>query len=115
MSYVLSCMVKGLTTRDLESITQSIYGQQLSRSSISRITQTYKEERQCFRSRQLNQYYPIIYLDATFINTRRGNVSKEAYYIALAVKSDMIREVIGIYNAPTEAASIYPNIFKMQV
>lgn len=101
---------KGLTTRDLESITQSIYGQQLSRSSISRITQTYQEEMQSFRTRQLSRSYPIIYLDATFINTRRDSVSKEAYYIALAVKADATREVIGIYNAPTESASIWHDI-----
>ena len=72
---------KGLTTRDIESITQSLYGKQLSSSSISRITQTFSEEMAVFRSRPIDQHYPIIYLDATFISTRREQVSKEAYYI----------------------------------
>lgn len=48
----------------------------------------------------------MIYLAATFINTRREYVSKEAYYIVLAVKSDATRDVIGIYNAPTEVVNI---------
>ena len=102
--------VKGLTTREIEALTESIYGKTLSSSAISRITQTFGEEMTLFRSRSLEPYYPIIYLDATFISTRRQTVSKEAYYIALAVKSDLTREVIGIDNAPTESASIWQDI-----
>ena len=101
---------KGLTTRDIESITQSIYGKQLSSSSISRITQSFSEDMALFRSRPLDEYCPILYLDATFINTRRDTVSKEAYYIVLAVKPDATREIIGIYNAPSESASIWQEI-----
>lgn len=101
---------KGLTTREIESITQSIYGQRLSSSSISRITQQYSEEMALFRERPLQAHYPIIYLDATFISTRREHVSKEAYYVALAVKADMTREIIGIYNAPTESGVIWDEI-----
>ena len=101
---------KGLTTRDIESITQTIYGKQLSSSSISRITQTFNEEMALFRSRPLDAHYPIIYLDATFISTRRETVSKEAYYIVLGVKPDATRDVIGIYNAPTESAAVWDDI-----
>lgn len=103
---------KGLTTRDIESITQSIYGQTLSRSAVSRITASYSEDMTAFRARKLESDYPIIYLDATFISTRRETVSKEAYYIALGVKADATREVIGLYNAPTESASLWHDIME---
>ena len=103
---------KGLTTRDIESITQSIYGQNLSRSAISRITQSYREEMALFRSRAIETNYSAIYMDATFISTRRGTVSKEAYYIVLGVKADATREIIGIYNAPTESASVWQDIIQ---
>ncbi|WCN14943.1 IS256 family transposase [Marinomonas mediterranea] len=101
---------KGLTTRDIKSITETIYGQHLSKSQISRITSSLSEAMQAFRERPLAEYYPIIYLDATFVKTRRERVSSEAYYIALAVLADMTREVIGIYNAPTESASVWNEI-----
>ena len=45
-------------------------------------------------------------------DTRRDTVSKEAYYIVLGVKADTTREVIGIYNAPTESASIWQDIIE---
>lgn len=101
---------KGLTTRDIESITETIYGQQLSKSQVSRITASLSDTMKAFRNRLLNDYYPIIYLDATFVKTKRERVSSEAYYIALAVLPDMTREVIGIYNAPTESASFWEEI-----
>ncbi len=103
---------KGLTTRDIESITESIYGQKLSRSAVSRITKSLSQEMQNFREQKLLSYYPIIYLDATYVKTKRDRVSSEAYYIALAVKPDMTREVIGIYNSPTESAGIWDDILK---
>jgi len=101
---------KGLTTRDIESITERIYGQQLSKSQISRITSSLSGAMKAFRERELADYYPIIYLDATFVKTKRERVSSEAYYIALAVLPDMTREVIGIYNAPTESAGCWDEI-----
>ncbi|BFM49699.1 IS256 family transposase [Marinomonas sp. THO17] len=101
---------KGLTTRDIESITSSIYGQHLSKSQISRITGSLSEAMLAFRERSLADYYPIIYLDATYIKTKRDRVSSEAYYVALAVLPDMTREVIGIYNAPTESACVWGEI-----
>lgn len=103
---------KGLTTRDIESITSNIYGQHLSKSQISRITGSLSGAMQSFRERALADYYPIIYLDATYIKTKRERVSSEAYYIALAVLPDMTREVIGIYNAPTESASVWNDVCK---
>jgi len=101
---------KGLTTRDIESITHTIYGQHLSKSQISRITVSLSDAMREFRERPLNSYYPIVYLDATFVKTKRERVSSEAYYIALAVLPDMTREVIGIYNAPTESSSFWDEI-----
>jgi len=102
----------GLTTRDIESITENIYGKKLSSSKISNINKKFYKDMECFRNRQIDSYYPIIYIDATYINTRRvDSVSKEAYYIVLGVKHDMRREIIGIYNQPTESASNWKDMF----
>lgn len=103
---------KGLTTRDIESITANIYGKKLSSSKISNINKLFYEDMKLFRERKIDSHYPIIYIDATYISTRRvDSVSKEAYYIALGVKKDMSREIIGIYNQPTESASNWQDMF----
>ena len=56
---------KGLTTRDIESVTESIYGQKLSRSAVSRITKSLYGEMKSFREQQISDYYPILYLDVS--------------------------------------------------
>ena len=52
---------KGLTTRNIESITQE-----------------FSEEMGLFRSRPLEDQYSIFYLDAAFISTRRETISKRS-------------------------------------
>lgn len=103
---------KGLTTRDIESLVENIYGKKLSSSKISNINKLFYKDMELFRTRRIDKHYPLIYIDATFINTRRvDSVSKEAYYIVLGVKRDMTREIIGIYNQPTESSSNWKDMF----
>ncbi len=96
----------GLTTSQVGSLFEKVYGQHYSKSSVSRMFSDARQDVQQWLERPLEDYYPIIYIDATFIPTRRGNtVSKEAYYTILGVRSDRSREVLGIFNFPTESAS----------
>ena len=103
---------KGLTTRDIEGITDNIYGKKLSSSKVSNINKMFYKEMELFRNRKIDAHYPIIYIDATFISTRRvDSVSKEAFYIVLGVKKDMRREILGIYNQPTESSENWKDMF----
>ena len=55
----------------------------------------------------------MIYIDATFVSTRRDkSVSKEAYFSILGVKEDGTREVLSIVNHPTEGAGLWENEFE---
>lgn len=70
-----------------------------------------REEVAGWLQRRLDSYYPILYIDATFIPTRRvDSVSKEAYFTILAVKADMTREVLAVVNNPTEGSSFWNDI-----
>ena len=58
--------------------------------------------------RRLESHYLILYIDATFVYTRRDeSVSKEGYYTILGVKEDGTREVLSIINHPTEGAILW--------
>ena len=71
------------------------------------------KEMKLFRKRKIDANYPIIYIDVTIINTGRiYGVSKEAFYAFLGVKKNMKREVLGIYNQPTESVSNWKEVFK---
>ena len=95
----------GLTTQQVGELFEELYGRHYSTSQVSRMFDMAREEVSRWLCRPLERYYPIIYIDASFISTRRAeSVSKEAYYTILGVKADRSREVLGIVNFPTESA-----------
>jgi putative transposase len=103
----------GLTTEQVGSVFEDIYGEHYSTSQVSRMFDYAREEVKVWLERSLDNYYPIIYIDATYISTRRvDSVSKEAYYTILGVKADRTREVLAVVNFPTESATAWKGIFE---
>jgi len=100
----------GLTTRQIGSLMQKIYGKYYSKSAISNITSTFYNQMEQWRERPLDTYYLAVYIDAIHLKIRRGTVSSEAFYILLGIKEDYTREVIGIVNIPSESASGWKDI-----
>ncbi len=103
----------GMSTRKIAKVFEKIYGQNYSQSTISNMTQTFKEDLEAWRSRPLEKRYLVVYLDAIYVKVRRDDkVQGEAFYIAVAVKEDYSREVIVIFNNPTESASGWESILE---
>jgi len=55
----------------------------------------------------LEKQYYAVYIDALKIPLRRDTVCKESFYIALGLKIDLRREVLGIYHLPEESLEGY--------
>jgi len=69
----------GLTTEQIGTMFEKVYGHHYSKSSISNMMQTAREDVQAWLHRPLSNTYPIIYIDATYWHTRRlDSVSSEA-------------------------------------
>jgi len=103
---------KGLTTRQIEGIIENIYGSSYSKSSISRITTDFSALVEAWLERSLDNYYPIVYIDAIHIKVRRDRVQTEAFYILLGLKEDYTREVLSIVNIPQESASGWEEVLQ---
>jgi transposase-like protein len=104
----------GLTTQQIGTLFDKIYGHHYSKSAISNMMLTAKTDMQAWLNRDLEKRYPIIYIDATYWHTRRiDEVSNEAYYTILAVKEDRTREVISIVNHPNEGANNWKEAFEV--
>ena len=72
---------------------------------MSYLSTNCREDVEQWLNRRLSSHYLAIYIDATFIATRRDKqVSKEAYYAILGVLEDGSREVLSVVNHPTEGA-----------
>ena len=103
---------EGLTTRRLSKVMEKIYGKKYSKSVISDMSQTFKEELGKWRERPLEEQYLVVYLDAIQSKVRREHLQGAAFYIALGVRQDKTREVLAISNNPIESASGWKEVLK---
>ncbi len=96
---------KGLTKEQIGEISNCIYGRSYSKQQVSHLAGSCREDVERWLCRSLSSHYLAVYIDATFISTRRDRqVSKEAYYTILGVLEDGSREVLTVVNHPTEEA-----------
>ena len=102
----------GISTRKVEKLMVSMGATGVSRSEVSRISQTLDEEVEIFRTRPLTKRYTRLYLDATYIKSRSELKStSRALLIACAVSEEGMREVIGVKVAESESTQSWQRFF----
>ena len=94
---VISLVAKGLTTGEVAAHLAEIYDIQVSRETISNITDRVLEGLAEWQSRPLDAVYPVIFIDVINVKIRDGNVANRPIYVALAVTVDGEREVLGLW------------------
>ena len=105
---ILALYAGGMTVRDLAAHLQDLYGIQIGRDTISRVTDAVLEDVEAWRTRPLDQVYPIVYFDALRVKVREDrSVRNLACYLALGVTVDGEREVLGIWWQETEGAKFW--------
>ena len=106
-----SLYAKGVSQRDIGDIISEIYNTDVSASWVSQMAADTLEARNVWHARPLNDEYLAVYLDALFVPVRRDSVAQEAVYVALGLKLDGRREVLGLYTLPTESATGWATMF----
>lgn len=89
-----------------------LYGTQVSPELISTITDEVLEEVAQWQQRPLEALYPIVYFDALRLKIRdEGTVKNKAVYLALGVRADGRKEVLGLWMEQTEGAKFWLKVF----
>ena len=110
-SMIVSLYAGGMTIRDIEHHLATTIGTEISRETISKITDSVLEEVLEWQRRPLDPMYPIVYLDALVIKIRDGHqVRNKSAHIAVGVDIDGIRHVLGIWVQPTEGAKFWAGV-----
>lgn len=105
---ILSMYARGMTTRDIQGHLEEIYGVEVSPTLISNVTEVVTEEVKAWQSRPLDAVYPIVYLDALHVKIRdAGHVQNRAIYVAIGVKVDGDKEVLGLWAGQAEGAKFW--------
>ena len=101
-------MQKGMSTRDIESQMQDLYGLDISPTMVSKVTDKIMPLVKEWQSRPLHRVYPIVYLDAIHFKVRDGNrIVNKAAYSVLGINMDGQKEILGIWIGENESASFW--------
>ena len=94
---VLSLTAKGLTTGEVSAHLAEVYGAEVSRDTISNITDRVLAEMADWQSRPLDPIYPVLFIDAIHVKIRDGKVANRPIYTAVAVTTEGQRDILGLW------------------
>jgi transposase-like protein len=98
---VISLYAKGMTTADIQAHLLEIYGTEISRETISKITDVVVEDMLAWQHRPLDRLYPVLLIDAIVIKVRDSQVANRPVYVAIGVNLDGDRDVLGLWLGPS--------------
>jgi transposase-like protein len=98
---VISLYAKGMTTGDIQAHLWEIYGTEISRETISKITDQLVEDMAAWQRRPLDRLYPVLLIDAIIIKVRDTQVANRPVYVVIGVNMDGERDVLGLWLGPT--------------
>jgi transposase-like protein len=108
---ILSMYGLGLSTKAIQENLKEIYNVDVSPELISRVTDEVKGLVEEWRNRPLEAFYPVLFFDALRVNIRdEGHVSKKAVYLALAIRLDGQKEILGMWIEQNEGAKFWMGI-----
>jgi putative transposase len=105
---VLDMYAGGMSTRDIAAHLTSLYGVEVGRDTISRVTDAVLQDITAWRSRPLDELYPIVYFDAMTVKVREDrSVQNRCCYLAVGVTLDGDRDCLGIWWRDVEGAKFW--------
>jgi putative transposase len=94
---VLSLSAKGLTHGEISAHLAEVYGADVSKTTISTITDKVMDGMAEWQNRPLDRVYPVVFIDAINVKIRDGQVANRPIYVALAVTAEGHRDILGLW------------------
>lgn len=108
---IISLYAKGMSTSDIEEQIKDIYGYTVSTSTISRITDRITDDIQKWQNRTLEKMYFVVWMDGISFKVREANkVINKTIYIAIGLRKDGRKEVLGLWLSQTESAAYWLSV-----
>ena len=109
---ILSLYARGMTVREIQGYLAESYGTEVSPDLISTVTDGVLAEVTAWQARPLETVYPVVFFDALRVKIREDNVVRnKAVYLALGVRRDGSREILGLWIETTEGAKFWMKVF----
>jgi putative transposase len=110
---VIESYLQGVSTRRVKDIVSQLGIEDLSASSVSRISKELDEKVEEFLQRPIESAVPYIFVDASYFKVRNGSryVTK-AFLIVTGVREDGYREILGARIADVEDELFWSGLFQ---
>jgi len=102
---ILALCAAGVSTRKISAFLGGVYGAFYSPQSISRLLEVTPGTSESLAGKASKQGALGGVLDGTFLSIRRGKTAKERVYVALGIKPDGRREILGFWLFGAEGES----------
>jgi putative transposase len=108
---VLSLYARGMTVREIQGHLEELYQVDIAPDVISTVTDAVLEEVTAWQQRALDPVYPVVIFDALRVKVRdEGSVRNKAVYVALGVRGNGQKEVLGLWLEQTEGAAFWHRV-----
>ena len=109
---ILALYARGMTVREIQGFLAEMYAVEVSPDLISTVTDAVVAEVTAWQARPLEPMYPVVFFDALRVKIRdEAVVRSKAIYLALAVRPDGTRDILGIWIEQTEGAKFWLKVF----
>jgi len=109
---IIALYARGMTVREIQAFLAEMYATEVTPDFISAVTDAVLLEITTWQSRPLEPMYPVIFFDALRVKIREDNVVRnKAVYLALGVRPDGTRDILGLWIENTEGAKFWMKVF----
>jgi len=109
---IIALYARGMTVREIQGFLAEMYATEVAPDFISTVTDAVLSEITAWQSRPLEPMYPVIFFDALRVKIREDSVVRnKAVYLALGVRPDGSREILGLWIENTEGAKFWMKVF----
>lgn len=108
---IVSLYAKGMSVSDIGEQIKDLYNFDISTSAISRITERVTQDVTIWHSRPLESVYCIVWMDGIVFKVRENSrVIDKTIYIAIGLRTDGKKEVLGLWLGKNESASFWLSV-----
>ena len=108
---IISMYAKGMTTRDIQSHVQELYGLDFSATMVSNITDKIVDKAKQWQNKPLEDIYTIVYFDAIHFKVKDDSkVRSRAAYTCLSIDLEGQKDLLGLWISEAEGANFWLSI-----
>jgi putative transposase len=103
----------GVSVRRVEDITEALWGTRVSPSTVSELNQKIYAQIEAWRNRPIEGEHAYVYLDGIWLKRSwGGEVKNVAVLVALGVREDGYREILGVVEGAKEDTESWRNFLR---